>query len=81
MATIPLTITVPDAQMSRVQAACRATFGQVDNGAGGLRDMTNAEIIERLRQDVISMIKGMVFTREAEAKRAEAAAIQQVDAT
>lgn len=64
MAVINLAITVPDAQIGRVQAAARATFGQVSDGAGGFRDMTNAEIVERIRQETIHMIKRMVFAHE-----------------
>lgn len=67
MATINLSITVPDAQLPRVQTAARATFGRVDDGAGGLRDMTNAEIVERLRQEVISMIKQLAQRSERKA--------------
>lgn len=88
MAVVNLSVTIPDGQMSRVQAACRAHFGQVPSGPPDpvtgvvpMRDMTNAEIVERIRQDVISTIKGIVWTQEAEAKRREAEAIAQVDAT
>jgi hypothetical protein len=82
MAIINLAITVPDAQMARVQAACRATFGQVDDGLGGLRDLTNAEIIERLRQGVIGQIKTMVARTERSAAIAAAEVLAPVvDAT
>lgn len=64
MAVLNLSVTVPDAQIARVQAAARGTFGQVDDGLGGKRDMTNAELVERLRQETIYMIKRMVFAYE-----------------
>jgi hypothetical protein len=76
MAVVNLSITIPDAQMARVQAACRAAFGQVDDGAGGFRDLTNAEIVERLRQGVITQIKTMVSRSEREAARIAAEAMQ-----
>jgi hypothetical protein len=89
VATIPLSITVPDAQMARVQAACRASFGQVPDGTAdpvtglpNLRDLTNQEIIERLRQSVITQIKTMVSNTERAAARAAAEALQpNVDAS
>lgn len=81
MALVRLDINIPDAQMSRVQTALRARYGQVDDGAGGLRDRTNAELVDALRFEVINQIKGIVFSHEAAAKRAEALTIPQVDAT
>lgn len=64
MATINLSVTVPDAQLPRVQTAARLTFGQVPDGSGGFRDMTNTEIVERIRQEVILMLKQLVFRSE-----------------
>ena len=64
MATIPLTITIPDTQISRVQAALRTEFGQVPDGSGGFRDMTNAELVARLKEDIILLIKGVVLRQE-----------------
>lgn len=82
MATITLVINVPDAQIPRVQAAARATFGPVDDGAGGLRPMTNAEITERFRQEFVTMIKGIVRSSERAAAIAAAEALEPVvDAT
>lgn len=74
MATLNLSVIVPNAQLARVQAAIRATFGQVDNGVGEMRDMTDAELLERLRQDVMMTIRGMVirYERSAAIKAAEA---------
>lgn len=82
MATINLSVTVPDAQLPRVQTAIRATYGQVDDGAGGLRDMTNAEIVERIRKEVIAMVKGMVLRHERRVLEQQAESpIVEVDAT
>lgn len=82
MATVNLSIVVPDAQLARVQAAARSTFGQIDDGAGGLRDMTNAEIVERIRQEVILMVKALVLKAERRVLvQAAEAPITTVDAT
>lgn len=82
MAVLNLSVTIPDAQLPRVQNATRATFGQVPDGAGGFRDMTNAEIVERIRQEVIQMLKGIVRRHERAALVAAAEApIVDVDAT
>jgi len=82
MATINLAITIPDAQMARVQAGMRAHWGQVPNGAGGKRDMTNAELIERLRTSVISSTKDIVKrTEEDTARVATTAGITEVETT
>jgi len=67
MAILNLSVTIPDDQVLRLQAAARAQFGQVDDGAGGLRNMTNVEITERIRQDVISTLKQMVRRHERQA--------------
>jgi hypothetical protein len=67
MAILNLSVTVPDAEVARLQAAARGHFGQVDDGAGELRDLSNAEITERLRQDVVAMLKQMVRRHERQA--------------
>jgi hypothetical protein len=64
MAVLNLSVTVPDDQIARLQAAARAQFGQVPNGSGGFRDMTPAEIQERIRQDIISTLKQMTRRHE-----------------
>jgi hypothetical protein len=82
MATINLSVAVPDAQLPRVQAAARATFGQVDDGAGGLRDMTNNEVVARLKFETVQMIKSIVHRHEKAVLVAAAEApIADVDAT
>lgn len=82
MATLNLSVAIPDAQLPRVQAATRAFYGQVETSPGVFRDMTNAEIVERLRQEVILTIKGIVHRHEKAVLVAAAEApIADVDAT
>lgn len=82
MATLNMNINIPDAQMPRIQAAARATYGQVPDGLGGMREMTNPELTERMRQDFILTLKGMVqrYERQLLVQQAEAP-ITDVDAT
>ena len=56
MAILNLSITVPDAQVSRVQDAARGIFE--------MPAATNPEIIEKLRQETILMVKGIVLRWE-----------------
>lgn len=82
MAILNLSVTIPNAQISRVQTAVRAAFGQVPDGTGGMRDMTDEELVEKLRQDVIQTIKGMVIQHERSAAIAAAEKLEPVvDAT
>ena len=82
MATINLSVTIPDAQLPRVQAAARGMFGQVDDGNGGLRDMTNNEVVARLKLETILMIKSIVHRYERSVLVAAAEApIADIDAT
>ena len=69
MAVVTLTINIPDGQMPRVLAAARDTWGQVPDGSGGMRDMTNGEITERFRQEVITLIKTIVRNSERRAAK------------
>ena len=64
MAVINLSVTVPNAQVPRLEAAAKAAFGQVPDGAGGMRDLTSQEIVDRLKLEVISILKGMVIRYE-----------------
>jgi hypothetical protein len=74
MAILNLSVTVPDAQLPRVQAAARAAFEDPN--------MTNNQMIERIRQETISMIKGMVQRYEKGLLVAAAEApVALVDAT
>lgn len=67
MAILNLSITIPDAQLPRIQSAVRAEWGQ---------GLTNAEIVERLRQEVIVMIRSLTISRER-----AAAVVPSLDAT
>lgn len=80
MAVIDLSINIPNAQIPRFIAGMRASFGKVDDGAGGLRDMTQAELIERVRQSVIQTLRERVRTAERE-EAIRAAAQPELDAT
>jgi hypothetical protein len=74
MAVLNFSITVPDAQVTRVQTALKAYLG---NPA-----MTNPEVVEGLRQEFIARIKEIVVRQEREAAIAAAeAANYSVDAT
>lgn len=74
MATLNLSVIIPDAQLSRVQAAARSAYEDPN--------MTNSQMIERIRQDTILMIKGMVQRYEKALLVAAAEApIVLVDAT
>lgn len=59
MAVLNLSITIPDAQIARVQNALRITFE--------LPAATNAQLIERLRQEVMQHIKQIVWRHEKQA--------------
>ncbi len=65
MAVLNLSVTIPDAELPRVQTAARDMFNDPA--------MTNGQIQEALRQEVISMIKGMVrrFERKVAVLAAE----------
>jgi hypothetical protein len=75
MATIGLQVDYPlgaitskfeiaDLDMSRILTAYSAMYGQVDDGMGGMRDMTPQEIIDRLAIELIGNVKSN--TREWE---------------
>ncbi len=82
MPVLTLEITIPAAHLTRAQTAARDKFGQVPDGVGGMRDRTNAEIVEAIRQEVISRLKQMViqYERKVQAAAVEAA-IPDLDAT
>jgi hypothetical protein len=83
MATINLVITVPDAQLDRVRNGLKAFWGKIEDppGSGQFRDMTNAEVIERLRKETIGNIKRMVLKAETLAAEKALQTISEVDAT
>jgi len=55
MAVIDFQVTIADADIARVQAAARATFGAA---------LSDAEIIERLRQELVNRIATIVKSYE-----------------
>jgi hypothetical protein len=67
MASVNITLTVPDEHLPRLQAAMRTRFG-----AG----LTNAEIVEQIRQNLIREL--IAFTRQVEREQARIAAEQGV---
>ena len=73
MAVVNLSVTIPDPQVPRVLAAAKAAWGPA---------MTDAQIQEQLRQEVIQIIKGLVLRYERDiAVRAAEDALYTVDAT
>lgn len=66
MATISISIDIPDAALPRVLAGLRAHFGQVETftGSGVLRDLTQAEVVAKLKQLLIDSIRNMVVNQE-----------------
>jgi hypothetical protein len=71
-------ILIADADVARVQLATRTTFGQVPNGSGGFRDMTDLEIVERLRLQVCETLERMVVVTEKKAATDAAAALTPI---
>lgn len=69
MAVINLAITIPDAQMARVQAALKAHWA-----VAGQPALTNAEVVEKLRMSLISNIKDICKRTEEDAAKATALA-------
>jgi len=78
MAQFSIAFTIPDAQLPRVIAAMKEHYGPVydvtlvPNGPGGAmmevpvrRDRTNAELLAKLRETVITDIKNIVSEVEA----------------
>jgi hypothetical protein len=76
MAVINLAVTIPDNQVARMQAALQTWWGLVEDppGSGQFRDLTNAELTERLRQGVVRNIRDIVKRVEADAAKAAAEA-------
>jgi hypothetical protein len=75
MATVNLSVTIPDALMPRVLQALRAHFGQVPlegSQTGEMRDRTPAELQAKLREQTVANIKQIVA--EVEARQAAIAA-------
>lgn len=87
MADVNFTITIPDNQMDRVTAAMREHFGQIEDGVDeeGLpvfRDLTAAEIVQRIKGDTRQRIIDIVRSVENQtAARAAVSSVSDVDAT
>lgn len=84
MATLNLAINIPDDQVTRMRTALRTHWGQVEDppGSGTMRDLTNAELTEKLRTSLVSSIKDIVRRVEADAAKAAAeAGVAHIDAT
>jgi hypothetical protein len=67
MATLQLNVTIADADMPRVLAACKDTFNNPN--------MVEAEVSEVLRQHGIGLIQGMIHNYERKVAIAEAEAL------
>ena len=81
MPTITIAFNVPDGQMPRLLAALRLLWGQVPDGAGGSRDMTAQEVLDRVRSHSIANLKKLVRQVEADAATKTAlAAVTSIDA-
>ena len=76
MAVINLAVTIPDDQVVRMRAALRTWWGKVEDplGSGQFRDLTNAELTERIRLGVVRNIRDIVKRVEADAAKAAAEA-------
>lgn len=66
MATLNFSITIPDASLPRIIAGLRLHYGQVEDpaGSGTFRDLTQAEIVAKLRQLMVDSIRNMVVNQE-----------------
>ena len=82
MADVNFTITIPDPQMPRVTAAMQTHYGQVEDGTDPetgepvFRDLTGAEIVQRIKGETRQRIIDIV--RSVENQAAARAAIQAV---
>jgi len=82
MTDVNFTITIPDPQMPRVKAAMQTHYGQVEDGTDPetgepvFRDLTGAEIVQRIKGETRQRIIDIV--RSVENQAAARAAIQAV---
>jgi len=82
MTDVNFTITIPDPQLPRVTAAMQTHYGQVEDGTDPetgepvFRDLTGAEIVQRIKGETRQRIIDIV--RSVENQAAARAAIQAV---
>jgi hypothetical protein len=82
MTDVNFTITIPDPQMPRVTAAMQTHYGQVEDGTDPetgepvFRELTGAEIVQRIKGETRQRIIDIV--RSVENQAAARAAIQAV---
>ena len=87
MTDVNFTITIPDPQMPRVTAAMQTHYGQVEDGTDPetgepvFRDLTGAEIVQRLQSETRQRIIDIVRSVENQAAaRAAISNVSDVDA-
>lgn len=81
MARISLPVDIPDDQLPRVQAALRSRYGRIEEN-GEQRDMTGQELVERLRQEVIQLLKQAVQRYERKQRMSQIeSSVPSLDAT
>jgi hypothetical protein len=83
MATISITLgtetrskTITAAHLLRFVSAYRAIYGQVPNGAGGMRDRTDAEVATAICEGIFNGWKAAVLQHEKDVAAAAAEATQ-----
>lgn len=59
--------TASNGDATRMLTAMKAYFGKVSDGAGGVRDMTDAEVIDAIFADVIATLKQRTLVQERKA--------------
>lgn len=87
MTDVNFTITIPDPQMPRVTAALQTHYGQVEDGTDPetgepvFRDLTGAEIVQRIKGETRQRIIDIVRSVENQAAaRAAISNVSDVDA-
>ena len=76
MTTLTLTVEVPTGEeMARVNDAMRSHFGQVED-AGEMRDLTDLEVLAKLKDQIRGFI--VETTKQVEAQAAAKAAVLAV---
>lgn len=79
MAVYNIPVTYPTGDAPRILAALKWHYGQVSDGAGGMRDMTNQEALDKLAVSVRKSLVDIVFRYEREvAAKAAADAVVPV---